>query len=275
MTGAEQHKLAVNDAASPRLTTVSAGPWSLGPTVDPVMHDDLQKSLCQVYAVLDSRAMDDTCGLCGLPNFGSTCITCEAKITRTFKAHFEDLVKTNPRLPHIKLDEPIRARKEVCIYWNHRHNRYVVAGPIMGSKDQFYTGQPARCHASNQKNQNRHHMFPEEIPGEECTCGYYALKASALLNNWVADVELYGKIVECEYGFRAQKQRIMRLSPGKCSCGRASVCGIKILQSSVYSMQQRVIATCSFLCAGEGLRYHLVSFEHLVNSLKIEIRIRK
>jgi hypothetical protein len=72
---------------------------------------------------------------------------------------------------------------------------------------------------------------PEHVPGWSCTCGFYAAKnlpqfskAIALVElppredgvklGWIfGRVELAGKIIEHDYGYRAQRARIAELNP--------------------------------------------------------------
>jgi len=48
-------------------------------------------------------------------------------------------------------------------------------------------------------------------------CGFYAWKPGQPLQwtagTWLLDVDLYGRVVEHECGYRAQKQRVLRISP--------------------------------------------------------------
>jgi hypothetical protein len=48
-------------------------------------------------------------------------------------------------------------------------------------------------------------------------CGFYAWKPGQPLQwvagTWMLDVDLYGRVVEHERGYRAQKQRVLRISP--------------------------------------------------------------
>ena len=71
---------------------------------------------------------------------------------------------------------------------------------------------------------------PEHVPGWSCTCGFYATKSlqqfpkvlvdhrpredGVELLGWVfGRVELAGKIIEHDYGYRAQRARIAELNP--------------------------------------------------------------
>jgi hypothetical protein len=60
----------------------------------------------------------------------------------------------------------------------------------------------------------RWHEHPEPGNGH---CGFYAWKPDQLFpwqaGTWLLDVDLYGRVVEHERGYRAQKQRVLRISP--------------------------------------------------------------
>lgn len=67
-----------------------------------------------------------------------------------------------------------------------------------------------------------------EAPAWGCTCGYYAVPAPGLDWDiaWHAVVELWGKVIEHESGWRAQYQRLVEIgAPAKCGwCGRSAAC---------------------------------------------------
>jgi hypothetical protein len=60
----------------------------------------------------------------------------------------------------------------------------------------------------------RWHEHP--VPGDG-NCGFYAWKPGQpfqwTTGTWMLDVDLYGRVVEHEHGYRAQKQRVLRISP--------------------------------------------------------------
>lgn len=60
----------------------------------------------------------------------------------------------------------------------------------------------------------RWHERPEPGDGQ---CGFYAWKPEQPFpwraGTWLLDVDLYGRVVEHERGYRAQKQRVLRISP--------------------------------------------------------------
>lgn len=60
----------------------------------------------------------------------------------------------------------------------------------------------------------RWHERPD--PGDG-NCGFYAWKPGQpfpwMAGTWLLEVDLYGRVVEHERGYRAQKQRVLRISP--------------------------------------------------------------
>jgi hypothetical protein len=60
----------------------------------------------------------------------------------------------------------------------------------------------------------RWHKHPEPGDGQ---CGFYAWKPGEpfpwMAGTWLLEVDLYGRVVEHERGYRAQKQRVLRISP--------------------------------------------------------------
>jgi hypothetical protein len=60
----------------------------------------------------------------------------------------------------------------------------------------------------------RWHERPDRNDGH---CGFYAWKPGQpfpwTVGTWLLEVDLYGRVVEHERGYRAQKQRVLRISP--------------------------------------------------------------
>ena len=60
---------------------------------------------------------------------------------------------------------------------------------------------------------------PHTVPGEDCSCGFYAMKDLGSVLGFSAPgvvlgrVELAGKVIECTLGYRAERARIAALSP--------------------------------------------------------------
>jgi hypothetical protein len=74
-----------------------------------------------------------------------------------------------------------------------------------------YTEQPAVMGA---RRTGRWHDRPEPNDGH---CGFYAWKTGRpfpwMAGTWLLEVDLYGRVIEHEHGYRAQKQRVLRISP--------------------------------------------------------------
>jgi hypothetical protein len=62
-------------------------------------------------------------------------------------------------------------------------------------------------------------FVPHSVPGEYCSCGFYAMKTLLSVeepsgpNVILGRVELAGKVIECSTGFRAERARIVELTP--------------------------------------------------------------
>jgi hypothetical protein len=60
---------------------------------------------------------------------------------------------------------------------------------------------------------------PHPAPQEECSCGFYAMKTLSSVEPWggphtiLGRVELAGKVIEHEFGYRAQHARVTELIP--------------------------------------------------------------
>jgi hypothetical protein len=74
-----------------------------------------------------------------------------------------------------------------------------------------YAEQPAVMGA---RRAARWHARPEPDDGH---CGFYAWKPGRPMSwtagTWLLEVDLYGRVIEHEHGYRAQKQRVLRISP--------------------------------------------------------------
>lgn len=58
---------------------------------------------------------------------------------------------------------------------------------------------------------------PHKRPTHDSKCGFYAWKHGEpfpfTARTWLLEVDLYGRVIEHEHGYRAQKQRVLRASP--------------------------------------------------------------
>jgi hypothetical protein len=96
------------------------------------------------------------------------------------------------------------------------------AGPAPGSPVAYAPEAEMTClcgYAGQQgvmgaRRAGRRHARPEPGDGH---CGFYAWKPGRpfpwAAGTWLLEVDLYGRVVEHEHGYRAQKQRVLRISP--------------------------------------------------------------
>ncbi len=119
----------------------------------------------------------------------------------------------------------------------------------------------------------RHHP-----PVLRCTCGFYAMKSrervleehdelTSGLCVVLLEVELFGKVIVCEHGYRAERQRILQLSiPRGCFfCGGQR--GDVAAEGMAGTKGGPLIPTCRHH-HGHPLYY---SFERLANSLAVPV----
>lgn len=91
---------------------------------------------------------------------------------------------------------------------------------ISGMRDSYGIEATATCQAFSTMFDKKH-----KAPKLDCQCGFYAVKEKA--GNYQyhveAEVELYGTVIEHERGYRAEKQRILRLQMPCCfECNKKS-----------------------------------------------------
>jgi hypothetical protein len=62
---------------------------------------------------------------------------------------------------------------------------------------------------------NAHPSDDNNIPSENCSCGFYAVKTHRGLSpdSWLMKVRLYGRVIEYTEGYRAEKQNILEIWP--------------------------------------------------------------
>lgn len=121
-------------------------------------------------------------------------------------------------------DEPLRGVKagRVAVLPSGAAFTALHAGPVPGSPIAYapeaemtclcgYTEQPA---VMGVRRSGRWHARPEPKDGH---CGFYAWKPGRPFpwraETWLLEVDLYGRVIEHEHGYRAQKQRVLRISP--------------------------------------------------------------
>jgi len=94
-------------------------------------------------------------------------------------------------------------------------------------------------------------------PDERCQCGFYAFRPDARLashlrprsGQWLLEVRLSGKVVVHEHGYRAERQRVIAITPPtRCVCERGA--------PTVVIAQGRGISAVCVACAAEAISRH-------------------
>jgi hypothetical protein len=115
----------------------------------------------------------------------------------------------------------------------------------------------------------RWHERPE--PGEG-NCGFYAWKPGQpfpwTAGTWLLEVDLYGRVVEHERGYRAQKQRVLRISPVP-----GAFCEPPFTLSYLPADGHITVACAS--CPPPPARGHPVSADRLRRLLNVEIDMER
>lgn len=155
-------------------------------------------------------------------------------------------------LPEREDDTPILAYKTACINWTRGPDGF---GPRLVSA---FTSRPyessdrAECYGLIDGVTATH-----AAPAEACTCGFYAVRdpnelaASPVL----IEVELFGRVIVYERGYRAERQRLLRVGlPGCFYChGPSSVAAGKAIapwetpeehERSIYTMCEEHLPLC-------------------------------
>lgn len=115
----------------------------------------------------------------------------------------------------------------------------------------------------------RWHEHPEPGDGQ---CGFYAWKLGQpfpwMAGTWLLEVDLYGRVVEHERGYRAQKQRVLRISPVP-----GAFCEPPFALSYLPGDGQ-VTASCVACPPPEALS-HPVSVDRLRHLLNVEVDLER
>jgi hypothetical protein len=124
--------------------------------------------------------------------------------------------------------------------------------PVMGAR------RPARWHER-----------PEPGDGH---CGFYAWKPGQpfpwTAGTWLLEVDLYGRVIEHERGYRAQKQRVLRISPVP-----EAICEPPFILS-YQPGEGRVTASCA-VCPPPLAPGHHVSVDRLRRLLNVEVDLER
>jgi hypothetical protein len=115
----------------------------------------------------------------------------------------------------------------------------------------------------------RRHERPEPGDGH---CGFYAWKLGQpfpwTAGTWLLEVDLYGRVVEHERGYRAQKQRVLRISPVP-----EMFCEPPFTLSYLPG-DGRVTAACA-ACPPTSIDRHPVSADRLRRMLNVEVDLER
>lgn len=114
-------------------------------------------------------------------------------------------IKEIPPLEVVKQTEPVKAWK-------------LASGVDLTNKVIYPINQPSPYKFEDHAGCNKEIMGHSALsPDEHCHCGFYAVKnlnSSELYEGtFILEVELYGKIIEGELGYRAQYQRVLDIFP--------------------------------------------------------------
>jgi hypothetical protein len=121
-------------------------------------------------------------------------------------------------------DEPLRGVKAgrvtvlpAGVMFTALHAGHVTGSPVAYAPQAEMTclcGYAEQPSVMGARRPARWHERPEPDDGH---CGFYAWKPgrpfSWTAGTWLLEVDLYGRVIEHEHGYRAQKQRVLRISP--------------------------------------------------------------
>lgn len=122
-------------------------------------------------------------------------------------------------------DQPILAYKTALLLWQYGDES---CGPGLSS---LFTGNAytASDHAECRVGHMGYTISAHATPSIGCTCGFYAVRdrekivSHAQEGAVLLDVELFGRVIVFEHGYRAERQRILRVGVAGCwYCNAAS-----------------------------------------------------
>jgi hypothetical protein len=115
----------------------------------------------------------------------------------------------------------------------------------------------------------RWHKRPEPGDGH---CGFYAWKPGQSFpwtaGTWLLEVDLYGRVIEHERGYRAQKQRVLRISPVP-----GAVCEPPFILS--YQPGEGYVTASCAVCPPPPAPGHQVSVDRLRRLLNVEVDLER
>ncbi len=146
-----------------------------------------------------------------------------------------------------KIDDqsPVRAYKYAMLGFDYSTKSVNTYIPSTCTKDQYRinysTTDVARCRSGH------NHPSPDNL----CLCGFYGIKRRSLLSkikgNWrpgrnastqlfILEVEHYGKVVESIFGYRSEKQRVLKVFAKK----RCAFCTIYCRHKPFYRRREAI-----------------------------------
>lgn len=131
------------------------------------------------------------------------------------------------RYSHENPHEPLKGYKSAGIRWDDATKRLIFKPTRVGKNKivlHYLATDKAKCRLG----------YTHLSPDDNCTCGFYAVRHPRLIGKVkgseyetpfyktafaLLEVELYGKIVSGKYGYRAEKQRVLKVNY-KRRCGQ-------------------------------------------------------
>jgi hypothetical protein len=182
-----------------------------------------------------------------------------------------------PAFPHERQEEPIRATKAAYLIVRADGVAFSPLNCSDGSRtyppqavaECLCYGDPAPLSAlygGSYLFGDRHLGFAlHPQPERDNSCGFYAWKPEAPFpwqaGTWLLETDLYGRVIEHQQGYRAQKQRVLSISPlPAVLCDEPS-------RVVIDSKTQRLVAECPSCLA----RRHPVSVDRLRKLLNVEV----
>lgn len=129
-------------------------------------------------------------------------------------------VEETPDLEVVEGDSSIRAWKRARVLWNSGRPSFQGVGAHYG----YGVDDEAKCRADRYglrvqflgQTIGEEYPLAHAAPRLDCGCGFWAYRSAdapvEYPNAAYLDVELYGRIIEFEKGYRAQHQRVMRVT---------------------------------------------------------------
>lgn len=169
-----------------------------------------RKVLARQIPGMDPIEIYQRCGWDDLVNVAVGVANLERHLERTeelldeARRKLDELAMDGRLLPKTVQADWIRAKKLASIDWDEK-----ALYPLIHCNDRLEVDMTAKCN-------NKGCVDPPQL---HCTCGFYAMKQSddcQIGQEWtrdrvLLDVELGGRVIKCQFGYRAQRQRILKV----------------------------------------------------------------